>query len=158
MQKRQSNASSLIHDSCFLIRFSLHEQRKRGFTLIELLVVIAIIGMIGSLVFIQMQTARTRGRDAQREQEIKVIQSALTLFVANKKLFPVYSGQITGTDSLSLELIGADAIPAMPKDPINSAPYIFSYDSSVGQTYTLTYALETDSIPGKSKGPQSVSP
>ncbi|MEK7082307.1 MAG: type II secretion system protein [Patescibacteria group bacterium] len=151
MEKRYSRTSSLIHDPFFFIR-------RKGFTIIELLVVIAIIGMIGSLAFIQMQGARARGRDAQREKEIKTIQSALTLHVTNKRAFPVYSGPITGRDSLSVELIASDSAPAVPHDPLNAGVYMYAYDSENGQTYVLTYTLETDSIPGKAKGAQTVSP
>ena len=131
---------------------------KRGFTIIELLVVIAIIGMIASLAFIQLDSARARARDAEREQKIKSIQGALALYITNKRAFPVYSGTITGTDSFSLEMVDAGVIPSMPKDPQNTASYVFRYDSASGVTYTLSYWLETDSIPGKAKGAQSASP
>lgn len=137
---------------------TLAPMEKKGFTIIELLVVIAIIGMVGSLVFIQFAGVRARGRDAQREQEIKTIQAALTLYVTNKRAFPVYSGPITGQDPLSLELVAEGVAPAVPKDPLNAGAYVFAYDSASGQTYTLTYALETDSIPGKAEGSQTVSP
>lgn len=131
---------------------------KSGFSIIELLVVIAIIAMIGSLAFIQFTGVRARSRDAQREKEIKTIQAALTLYVTNKRAFPVYSGPITGQDPFSLELVAEGAAPAVPKDPMNAGAYVFTYDSSGGQTYTLTYALETDSIPGKTKGAQTAGP
>ena len=131
---------------------------KRGFTIIELLVVIAIIAMLASLAFIRLDGVRTRARDAEREQKIKTIQSALTLYVTNKRAFPIYSGSVTGTDPFSLEMVDAGVIPGMPKDPLNSGAYVFHYDSSSGATYTLSYALETDSIPGKAKGAQSATP
>ena len=137
---------------------ALYRKGADGFTIIELLVVIAIIGMLGSLIFIQVTSTRTRARDVQREQEIKTIQNALTLYVTTKRSFPIYSGPITGSDPLSQELVNAGEIPSMPVDPTNVGSYIFSYDSSGGQTYALTYALETDSIPGKAKGIQTASP
>lgn len=131
---------------------------KNGFTLIELLVVMAIIVMVGSLAFVQFQQYRAKARDAEREREIQELQKALTLYVTEKRIFPVSSGPITGIDALSLDLLGRDTIPAVPQDPLNQGEYVYVYDSGNGQTYTLTYSLETDSIPGKERGVQRVGP
>lgn len=52
----------------------------KGFTLIELLVVIAIIGILGAIVYAPFQTARRKGRDAQKIVEMKNLQSTLFLY------------------------------------------------------------------------------
>lgn len=136
----------------------MHAPEKGGFTLIELLVVTAIIAMVGSVAFIQFQKYRARARDAEREREIQELQKALALYVTNNRVFPIASGPITGLDALSLELIDAGAIPATPLDPFNTGEYVYTYDSSAGRTYTITYTLETDTITGKKKGMQTVGP
>ena len=61
----------------------------KGFTLIELLVVIAIIGILGAIVYAPFQTARRKGRDAQKIVEIKNIYSSLLLYAdSNNGSFP----------------------------------------------------------------------
>lgn len=129
-----------------------------GFTLVELSVVTAIIAMLASLSFIQFQQYRSRARDVEREQDIKELQKALALYVTEKRVFPISSGPITGADAFSLALLDAGAMPAIPRDPLSSGEYVYWYDSANGQSYTLTYTLETDSIPGKKKGAQSAGP
>lgn len=52
----------------------------KGFTLIELLVVIAIIGILGAIVYAPFQTARRKGRDAQRVVEMKNLYSSILLY------------------------------------------------------------------------------
>lgn len=132
---------------------------RAGFTLIELLVVTAIIGMIMSALVIQFGTYRMRVRDVERERNMKELQKALELYVTNKRVFPEASATvITGTDIVSLSLIDADALVAPPTDPLNTGDFVYTYDSPAGKTYTITYRLETDSIPGKAKGLQFITP
>lgn len=123
-----------------------------------MLVVLAVITMIGSFVFVQMQQARARTRDAEREEEVKTIQNALALYVVNNKNYPIYTGALTGTDSVSTALIASNSLPQMPADPHNSGVYQYTYASGNGATYTITYYLETDSVLGKSAGAQTASP
>ena len=126
--------------------------------MIEMLVVLAVIAMIGSLVFVQMRTARSRARDAEREEKIKTIQNALALYVVNNHFYPIYTGFLTGTDPVSSALITDNALHQMPLDPLNTGVYQYSYTSGNGAVYTITYYLETDSIPGKIAGVQTTSP
>ena len=130
---------------------------RAGFTIVELLVVTAIIVMIGSLALVQFQGYRSRARDVEREQEIGSLHKALALFVANARTFPIASGAITGADPLSLALLEAGTIQAIPRDPLSTGEYVYTYESS-GPIYMLTYTLETDSIPGKKKGLQTAGP
>ena len=52
---------------------------KKGFTLIELLVVIAIIGMLSSIVFASLNTARIKGRIAQMQGGMRSAQTGALL-------------------------------------------------------------------------------
>ncbi|MBI2048715.1 MAG: type II secretion system protein [Parcubacteria group bacterium] len=52
----------------------------QGFTLIELLVVIAIIGVLSSVVFASLNSARTRGNDAARISNVKSLETAMELY------------------------------------------------------------------------------
>lgn len=82
--------------SLFLKAKSYKLKASSGFTLIELLVVIAIIGLLASVVFASLNTARQRGRDARRLSDVREM----------VKSFAVE----TGSTSIALTgCIGADA-------------------------------------------------
>ena len=90
---------------------------------------------------------------------MRELQKALELYVTATRAFPEADHTIiTGTDLVSTALVNAGVIPAIPPDPVNSGAFVYTYDSPSGKTYVITYMLETDSIPGKTKGLQTVTP
>lgn len=84
---------------------------SRGFTLIELLVVIAIIGILSTLVLLQLGTARQRSRDAKRVADVNQIRSAIEMFYDDNGYFP---------DSILAADLGA-YMTRVPNDPLVAA-------------------------------------
>ncbi|MBI3963654.1 MAG: type II secretion system protein [Candidatus Kerfeldbacteria bacterium] len=70
---------------------------KKGFTLVELLVVIAIIGLLATLAFVSLNSARAKARDAKRVSDVRQIQSALELYY-NNQVIPGYPDNPAGAD------------------------------------------------------------
>jgi len=68
---------------------SLGSRKEKGFTLVELLVVIAIIGVLATLVLLQLGTARGRARDTKRIADVAQIRSAVEqYFEDNNGTYP----------------------------------------------------------------------
>jgi len=53
---------------------------KEGFTLIELLAIIAIIGLLSTIVIVDVSSSRQRARDSKRVADIKQLGNAMELF------------------------------------------------------------------------------
>ncbi len=108
-----------------------------GFTLIELLVVIAIIGMLSSVVFASLNTARGKSRDARRLQDMVQIRNAIALYVnANNGTFPAghyVSTSSSGSDNWNtLQTVLAPYIKTLPHDPVEDATHFYYYTDSFG--------------------------
>ena len=89
---------------------------KRGFTLVELLVVIAIIGLLASVILASLSSSRIKGRDARRLADIRQIQNGVELYYIANTNYPT-------TTAL---LVSANAMPAIPVDPLGNAPYAYA--------------------------------
>jgi prepilin-type N-terminal cleavage/methylation domain-containing protein len=65
---------------------------SRGFTLIELLVVISIISLLSSVVISAVNSARLKGYDAVRAQNLVEVGKALNAYYADNGFYPVPNG------------------------------------------------------------------
>ena len=126
---------------------------RSGFTLIELLVVIAIIGILASVIYASLNTAKLKARDARRMGDIDSLQKALTIYYSdNHESYPVAAATTTldGTDSVSSALISAQLLSNTPLDPSYPNPgFVYTYHSATGDTYDIGFCLETTSIQGR---------
>lgn len=120
-----------------------------GFTLIELLVVISIIGILATLVTANLNSARSRARDAERKSDLKNIETALKLYSNdNNGLYPASNAIPWGTIWQSAG--NAIYMQVVPQDPLynasdsNSQKYQYVLGQS-GDTFTLSACLENNS-------------
>jgi prepilin-type N-terminal cleavage/methylation domain-containing protein len=65
---------------------------QAGFTFVELIVVVAIIGILAAIVLFSVSAVREQGRIARAEEELQVIEGALTLFKAREGVLPTALG------------------------------------------------------------------
>ena len=127
---------------------------RSGFTLVELLVVIAIIGVLASIVLASLGSTQSKARDARRLEDISSWQKALALHLISSGTYPIYTSTTTldGTDGISAALMASGDLPTTPKDP-QSPVFDYTYVSnSIGNTYTLSFCLETNNIKNYSEG------
>lgn len=114
----------------------LHLRKSvRGFTLIELLVVIAIIGILATLLLLQLNIARQKARDVQRVTAVNQIRDAVELYYDDNNAYPA---DIT-TATLGKYMKNGNA----PSDPLGGA-YGYGADPAGTRTKYQVYAqLET---------------
>ena len=109
-------------------------RESKGFTLIELLVVIAIIGILSSVVLASLNTARQKGRDARRLQDLKSIVTAVALADSGGAATDFAGCATAGTK------VSSCTTPALQlfKDPSTSAT---SAVCTTGSTAVCEYAV-----------------
>ncbi len=135
---------------------------KRGFTLIELLVVISIIGILATLLMANLNSARSRGRDAERKSDVKNLQTALRLFYNDYGSYP--------KNDASYDILGCSGppnftvcnwgspwtvtasggstttyMPQLPKDPLSTQSYEYMQINT--DSYEIDACLENASDP-----------
>ncbi len=114
---------------------------SRGFTLVELLVVIAIIGILATLLLLQLGTARSKARDATRIAHVNQVRSAVEFyFDDNGKYY----------DSNTMTSLAPKYLQQIPVDPLAQGCTDNIYDgagTTTAQCYG--YAWSPQSNPTK---------
>lgn len=68
--------------------FNILKKNKKGFTLIELLVVIGIIGLLATIITMNVQSSRQKSRCAKRQADITLLQAPLEAYYDTNKAYP----------------------------------------------------------------------
>jgi general secretion pathway protein G len=120
----------------------MNKNKNRGFTLIELLVVIAIIGILSSIVIVNLNIARAKARDAKRVQDLLQIKTALELYRNQYGSYPQcgesYCGRCNTATGDPLfkaalqPLVTNGFISSIPTDPYgnNTSCYTYEYHTN----------------------------
>ncbi len=124
---------------------------KKAFTLIELLVVVAIIGILATIVVVNVSSARKKSRDTRRVADMKQVQTALDMYLDKEGKYPDTNADsdCDGFDSsgdgdfLSV-LATSGFLSSSVKDPTkNTACYNYRYfrysDMNWNQTQNCPY-------------------
>ncbi len=99
--------------------------KNRGFTLVELLVVISIIAILSIVGIVSYTNFLKSSRDAKRQSDLKLIQSALEDYHADLLVYPKVSGGLVLSSTVTLDSdIGRGSIqaPATKKTYLNNIP------------------------------------
>jgi general secretion pathway protein G len=119
---------TLQRSVAFLSAMRRSSVRASGFTIIELLVVITIVGILASAVMFSLNSARQRGRDAQRIADIQSIQLALGQYYDANDRYPA-----TIAPANNSPLVTGGYLPSMPLDPLSKTMYSYAaFVSTVG--------------------------
>ena len=130
-------------------------KNKKGFTIVELLIVIVVIGILATLVIVTFTGIQQKGRNTQRQTDIKAVQGYVESFYAEYGYYP-YGEDMTNPAFLAKYMKGLD--PKALVDPkqkqdgsetyTTAAPaaekYVYSYQPT---TSTNTYTLCTGATP-----------
>ena len=122
-------------------------KNQEGFTLVELLVVIAIIGLLSTLAFVSLNSARQKARDAIRLNDMNNMLKAIAFFYNDKnESYPDASscgGFCVSTQRVDwipgLDTYLETDLPLDPLSPDNNHPYIYS--TSLGGLPASPYYL-----------------
>lgn len=111
----------------------------------ELLVVIGIIGLLASILVVNLTSARRRARDTKRISDVRSLQVALEDYYGKNGKYP----------ALINDLVTGGQIPIMPKDPLaattvdcedtpntDNCYYYASYPATNAYTYHLGSSME----------------
>lgn len=86
---------------------SLHK-KQQGFTIVELLIVIVVIGILAALVITTFNGIQQKGRDTERQTDIKALHGQLEAYFAQTGHYPTYD-DLTNAGWRSTNMKGLDA-------------------------------------------------
>ena len=127
-------------------------KKQKGFPLIELLVVIAIIGIMATLVIVNLTSVSKKSRDAKRKTDLAEMKTALESYFDDNVTYPdvgssaFASCSLTNAvkitnDATNLGVLTPDYLQEIPEDPRGTNDYKYCGDSAGYYVYAI---LEKD--------------
>lgn len=116
-------------------------RNKKGFTLIEILVVVLVISLLATIALFGIGKAQAAARDAQRQQIMNGIRTALERYYADNQAYYTATNNFCG---LTTALVAGLYLSAQPVDP-NTKTAICGTGNPVvgGATYTYLGAASS---------------
>lgn len=122
------------------------KRHSSAFTLIELLVAVAILAILSTLVLANMNSARERGRDARRKNDLHQLKTALRLYYNDNQAYPDDdgSGAISGFSwGSNWTVAGTTYMNEIPQDPLSPTySYYYDLDDADDNKFSLKACLE----------------
>lgn len=112
-------------------------KKQRGFTIVELLIVIVVIGILAALVITTYSGIQQKGRDTERQTDIKAIHGQLEAYYAQSGHYPTLANVNDSTfRGANMKGLDADAL----QDPKGSAPTLVATPTANSYAYAVTPA------------------
>ena len=132
-------------------REATRRARQRGLTLVELLVVVAILGLLSTVVVLNVLPARDRAAVQKARTDIASIETALQQYRLDNLDYPSQRAGLTALTEAPSDLRQPDRyraggyIQRLPEDPWGT-PYQYAYPGELGEFDV--YSLGRDGRPG----------
>lgn len=104
--------------------------REDGFTLVELMVVIVIIGLLATIVIINVMPAADRAAVTKARADIATLEQGIDLYRLDNQRYPT-------TEEGLQALVAGDYIRRLPNDPWNN-PYRYAAPGREGRPFTIS--------------------
>lgn len=119
-------------------------RKQSGFTIVELLIVIVVIGILAGLVITTFNGIQQKGRDTERETDIKALHSQIEAYWAQKGYYPSLTDMndrtaTTGFVAVNLKGLDAEAF----RDPKGTASDLLAAPAANGYAYAVTNSTGT---------------
>jgi len=126
-------------------------RRARGFTLIEIMVVVIIIGLLASVVVLNILPNVDKAKVSKGKQDIQSMELALSEFYLDNSKYPTSEQGLAAlvqqpTDPSIKHWKPGGYLERVSKDPWGN-PYLYVYPGTHGKAFDL-YTLGADGQPG----------
>jgi len=104
-------------------------RREEGFTLVELMVVLVIIGLLATIVIINVMPAADRAATTKARADIATLEQGLEMYRLDNQRYPT-------TDEGLQALVAGQYVRRLPNDPWNH-PYRYAAPGRNGRPFNL---------------------